>query len=329
MTVHAIIPYIDSFIKEKKISGYSFRMQERWMHQFKLLCENMPHTPEYGTVDLMDDFCTRNPSESIATKQKRQCLMRQFAVYLNKHGIMTALPEPPEKYFSYPKRVPYIFTQQELAALFKTIDSWEATPYSRGNSTIIDPLIFRLAYGCGMRIMEILTLRRVDADSEKRVIHIRCGKNGRKRCIPMAASLSRRCAEYKRTMLSECNDEEFLFPGIKRNSHASHEATGRRFKEYLWKAGIPYTDKGPVIHDLRHSYCVHRLKDWVLSGADITNLLPYMSAYLGHADFRGTEYYLRLTADLYPDIIEKLERLYDCVIPVLPNNSGGEYNGRP
>jgi len=66
---------------------------------------------------------------------------------------------------------------------------------------------------------------------------------------------------------------------------------------------------------LRHSYCVHCLKRWVLKEKDLTNLFPYLSAYLGHSDFRGTQYYLRLTADLYPDIIQKTEAALGYLIP--------------
>lgn len=65
----------------------------------------------------------------------------------------------------------------------------------------------------------------------------------------------------------------------------------------------------------RHTYCVHRLKVWVREGGDLTNLLPYLAVYLGHADFRGTEYYLRLTADLYPEMIATLERAHGAIIP--------------
>ena len=53
----------------------------------------------------------------------------------------------------------------------------------------------------------------------------------------------------------------------------------------------------------------------LLSGEDITNIMPYLAAYLGHADFRGTQYYLRLTADLYPDIISRTEAEFGYVIP--------------
>lgn len=44
-------------------------------------------------------------------------------------------------------------------------------------------------------------------------------------------------------------------------------------------------------------------------------MLPYLSAYMGHSDFRGTQYYLRLTADLYPHIISREETDFGYVIP--------------
>jgi len=43
--------------------------------------------------------------------------------------------------------------------------------------------------------------------------------------------------------------------------------------------------------------------------------MPYLATYMGHADFRGTQYYLRLTADLYPHIIQKTEATLGYLIP--------------
>ncbi|WP_459998971.1 hypothetical protein [Paradesulfitobacterium aromaticivorans] len=45
------------------------------------------------------------------------------------------------------------------------------------------------------------------------------------------------------------------------------------------------------------------------------NALPYLAAYMGHTDFRATQYYLRLTADLYPDLISRTEAEFGYVIP--------------
>ena len=44
-------------------------------------------------------------------------------------------------------------------------------------------------------------------------------------------------------------------------------------------------------------------------------MLPYLSAYMGHADLRGTQYYLRLTADAYPDVVAIAQAGYGYVIP--------------
>jgi len=44
-------------------------------------------------------------------------------------------------------------------------------------------------------------------------------------------------------------------------------------------------------------------------------LLPYLSVYLGHTDLRGTQHYLRLTADLYPSIISSVEDNFSSLVP--------------
>lgn len=44
-------------------------------------------------------------------------------------------------------------------------------------------------------------------------------------------------------------------------------------------------------------------------------MMAYLSAYLGQVDFRGIEYYLRLTSDLYPELISRLETSHGMIIP--------------
>ena len=47
-------------------------------------------------------------------------------------------------------------------------------------------------------------------------------------------------------------------------------------------------------------------------------MLPYLACYMGHADLRGTQYYLRLTADAYPDVIAKAQIRFGYTIPFPP-----------
>ncbi len=52
-------------------------------------------------------------------------------------------------------------------------------------------------------------------------------------------------------------------------------------------ADIPHTGNGPRIHDFRHGLAVACLKKWSLAGEDLTNLLPYLAAYMGTFGFQG------------------------------------------
>ena len=84
-------------------------------------------------------------------------------------------------------------------------------------------------------------------------------------------------------------------------------------------AEIPYggPDRGPRPHDMRHTFAVHCLNSWVLAGEDLTAGLPVLSTYLGHNDLSGTQRYLQLTAQMYPDITQKLEKQFGELIPTM------------
>jgi site-specific recombinase XerD len=57
------------------------------------------------------------------------------------------------------------------------------------------------------------------------------------------------------------------------------------------------------------------LRRWVLEGKDLRAYLPVLQAFLGHVSFSDTAYYLHLTADLFPDITDKVETLFGFVVP--------------
>lgn len=94
----------------------------------------------------------------------------------------------------------------------------------------------------------------------------------------------------------------------------------------LDRANIPYygSGKGPRPHDTRHTFAVHCLNNWVLSGDDLTAALPVLSRYLGHNGIRGTQNYLQLTAQMYPDITARLEAQFGELIPQreVPHENG-------
>lgn len=91
----------------------------------------------------------------------------------------------------------------------------------------------------------------------------------------------------------------------------------RNFRRFLWQARISHGGRGhgPRVHDLRHAFAVNNLRNWFAQGHDVSALLPVLQTYMGHASLRDTAYYLRLTAECYPDITTKVQRAIGDVIP--------------
>lgn len=310
-------PDLAAFLEWRRLAGYRFRVQERWLHQFDHYCADRSVSKRDLGPAFFEAFVQGRSSESWATRQARTRLLSQWAGYLRDRGTAIEGPVLPRHPVRHRRREPYVYTISELRRLFAVIDTWDPPSHSHTNRTVVDPVLFRLLYGCGLRIMEALRLRCSDVDLEAGLLHIRQGKNQKDRLVPMADSLAARCRVYAGAVHAISAETAYFFPGFHGDGYAS-STIYVRFRQYLWSAGISHSGHGPRVHDLRHAYCVHRLAQWVRAGEDLTNLLPYLAVYLGHADFRGTEYYLRLTAELYPDLIDTLVRAHGSIIPINP-----------
>lgn len=216
-----------------------------------------------------------------------------------------------------PRYIPYIFSNDELAVFFRQVDACHycaEVPHRH----LIMPLLFRMLYGCGLRISEALNLKVRDVDLHAGVLTIIDGKFNKDRLVPLSKELLNRCLAYMKQVHLFSNSNAYFFPSP--NGQAITKGNiYKNFRRFLWKARISHGGwgKGPRLHDFRHSFAVRCLRRWVLEGKDLTAYLPVLKTYLGHHSFRDTSQYLRLTAELYPDITAKVERTFGHVIPVV------------
>jgi hypothetical protein len=60
---------------------------------------------------------------------------------------------------------------------------------------------------------------------------------------------------------------------------------------------------------------VNNLRLWFAQGQDVGALLPVLQTYMGHSSLRDTSYYLRLTAESYPDITARVQQATGAVVP--------------
>lgn len=73
--------------------------------------------------------------------------------------------------------------------------------------------------------------------------------------------------------------------------------------------------KGPRVHDLRHTFAVHSLVKMAKTGLDLYYALPLLATCLGHKSLTSTERYVRLTAEIYPDLLKDEKGICGYVFP--------------
>lgn len=304
---------IIGFIKEKQAVGYQYHKGASLLKLFdKYICHCFKDATML-TKEIVLGWTERSTYESRSTQQGRISVMRGLAGYMNRLGKSSYVHPRGMGSIDRYSYTPYIFSEREISAIFTVSDSYTLCRTSQYRHLII-PLIIRMLYCCGLRVSEATNLRVEDVNFGAGTLYIGKTKFGKERVIPMSNNLTKRCHDYRRKVLIGKTNGAYFFPSPYGGQYQSGTVYCH-FRKIMWEAGISHTGKGPRLHDLRHTFAVHCLKKWVLNGKDITNCLPYLSAYLGHEDMRGTQHYLRLTADLYPDIIQKVEESCSWMVP--------------
>jgi len=234
-----------------------------------------------------------------------------FYQYAISRGYVNASPLPISKPKRPPPFVPYIYTRKELRQLFNA-----AFTYQKNRSHVEPYMVNRillLLYGTGLRLSEALSLTMADIDMSQNLITIKQTKFYKSRLVPFSNQLARVFYEYiqwrnKRGFPKEEDSPFFYGRHNKPLNLATVEYAFQRIRE---KAGVHRTDGAvyqPRLHDIRHTFAVHRLTSWYQSNADVQQLLPTLSVYMGHTRLAATSVYLTMTNDLLQEAGKKFEK---------------------
>lgn len=139
-------------------------------------------------------------------------------------------------------------------------------------------IAFALAYGSGLRISELINVQLRDIDLIRKTVHVRDGKGGYDRFVPISDDFIRGYTKY----LQSHNIQNYIFPGQVKGSAISIGGMQHALITARRKAGIL---KKISMHNMRHSYAVHFLED--------TGDLLKLKQYLGHRDIKNTMTYLK------------------------------------
>jgi len=169
-----------------------------------------------------------------------------------------------------------------------------------------------LLYSTGIRIGEAFALNLEDFHSDQPSLWIAEGKFRKARWVPLSSSTSQALQQYVQTRqkISPRSPDSPLF--LSRRSRRLHySAVNYTFRNLLKQSGIPHhKHTGPRIHDLRHTFAVHRLLAWYRDGQDVNARLPWLATYMGHVDIHATQVYLRPTAELMEQVDRRFYQHY-------------------
>ena len=312
--------YIQDFVQLKKAIGYKYDSEARHLKRFDRFTLEKYLSADSLTKEIVLGWCRKQPYESQANQCSRASIIRQFGKYMDSLGL-DAYIIPKGYYPTEEQYVPHIYTQDELERFFAETDKCHYCSECP-NRHLIMPVFFRMIYTCGLRVSEARLLKVGDVDLDNGILIINHSKKDNSRLVPMSDSLTERCRDYDRKVHPFPDGKAYFFPVVDGNPMTITNVY-HNFRRFLWHAGISHggRGKGPRVHDFRHAYACHCLKRWVEQGKDLSAYLPIPKTYMGHDSFEETAYYLRMTADVFPDITIRLEGKYPDLIPELEGGS--------
>jgi site-specific recombinase XerD len=150
------------------------------------------------------------------------------------------------------------------------------------------------AYGAGLRVSEVVSLKVSDVDSERRLLRIEQGK-GRKDRFAM---LSPKLLELLRDWYRIARPAVWLFPG----RDPMLPMTTRQFTRAVHAAAnMAEIKKRVTPHTLRHSFATHLLEE----NTDVR----LIQVLLGHVKLDTTSLYTHVATNVIRAVMSPLDRL--------------------
>jgi len=191
------------------------------------------------------------------------------------------------------KRIQVVLSKEEVWRLLKSC------------TLLKHKILIGLLYGCGLRCLEVRSIRLADLDFDRKQLRVVQGKGKKDRYVPLSDHLIRGIRNY---LLAE-NPKEYLFNGQPSgyqlraggdfDSRYSQRGVQWAVKQACKLAGI---QKDVHVHTLRHTYATHLLED----GMDIMTL----KNLLGHENIETTIEYLQIAQLPNQKIFSPLDTLF-------------------
>jgi len=267
----------------KGIKRYSEKTSEAYLNDLKDF-RNFLSREDFGSLTTVSrriakfyisDLSSRYNPSSIGRKIST---LRSFYHFLIEEELMETHPflevKPPKR----KKKLPGFVYEEELEALFQSIDQSSA----KGQR---DYLLLHVLYDSGLRVSELCDMRTKDIDMEKRLLFVR-GKGNKDRLVPLGTPLIEQLRTYlisTRKNLMKKEKHNYVFTNL-RGGPITTRGVHHILNSIIKEAGSQ-TQLTP--HTLRHTFASHLLS----KGADLRSV----QEMLGHAHISSTQIYTSIS----------------------------------
>jgi integrase/recombinase XerD len=231
--------------------------------------------------------------------QKYETVERFFRFWASR-GKLKRTPMPPAISKQPVTFVSYIYSRAELRRLLDA-----ALVRKRRCRSVIAPETFRtfllFLYATGVLVGEAVALLCRDINFSKDTITVRSSYPYRTRVIPIGPAVHKLLTDYLRSPVRQKHKAANVF--VNDNGEALSRPTligcFQRLRKLAKVARHADEVYQPRMHDLRHTFAVHRLTSWYEEGENVPVLLPALAAYMGQVGMNCMERYLSLTPAHY------------------------------
>jgi integrase len=296
----------------KRTLGFGTEKFKTIFKEFDIFCASNSISTPIVTKQLISQWKSQLLNDSYKTTYGRFSIISQFCRYMCHLGYPCYVPKLPR--YRSNTFIPYIFSHEQIHQIFAECDSLVMSTRNMRNILFLMPALLRLLYSTGLRISEAIALKNKDINFDKQYILIRTSKNKQQRLVSISPSMVHVLKQYieakKRLPLQMILQDDTPFFISPSGRSPTNYSIYDWFRVILKKCSIPYVggNHGPRVHDLRHTFAVHSLSMQVKNGIDIYCALPVLSVFLGHKYIDSTESYVRLTQEIFPEIIDQEKR---------------------
>jgi integrase/recombinase XerC len=283
-----VIKLLNSFVnfleKEKKFSQNTIEAYQNDLYNFiEYIFISKDKIITYKNINNLNIYDYRNwfgnrinNGYSNTSNARAVAVLRCFFNFLQQHKIMVNQEIFKLKIPKIAKTIPKPLEHCQIENILNNVDDLFKQEWQRNR----EKLIILLAYGCGLRISEILSLTKTDFENQEHLII--CGKGSKQRLVPILPIINIYAQKYFASCPFLLKQDSKIFMNLQGKIYNRRSFANTMIKLKI-KLNLPAKSSA---HSLRHSFATVLLEN----NAD----LRAIQQLLGHSNLSTTERYTKV-----------------------------------